>query len=158
MVLRRRRIPIYAIVRSGGKQYRVEVGSKIEVERLKAAEGDKVELVDVLLLADGKNVTAGNPMVAGAKVTAQVVEHGRSPKAVVFKYKAKVRYRRRTGHRQSFTRLAVEEIVAPGAESVGKSAKQTRPVVKETVAPAAEGAAPKRPRRSRAKKQEESEG
>jgi large subunit ribosomal protein L21 len=132
-------VPIYAIVRSGGKQYRVEVGSKINVERLAAAEGDKVELSDVLLLADGGQVTTGNPTVAGAKVTAQVVEHGRSPKAVVFKYKAKVRYRRRTGHRQPFTRLAVEEIVAPGVESV-------------------EAVEPKKSRRSRAKKQEESEG
>ena len=144
MVLRQRRTPIYAIVRSGGKQYRVEVGSKIDVERLAAAEGDKIELADVLLLADGGQVTAGNPLVAGAKVTAQVLEQGRGPKAVVFKYKAKVRYRKRTGHRQPYTRLAIEEIVAPGGES----------------------AEPKKPRRSRAKKQavpsgrqeEESEG
>jgi large subunit ribosomal protein L21 len=144
LVLRHRRTPIYAIVRSGGKQYRVEVGSKIDVERLAAAEGEKVELADVLLLADGGRVTAGNPTVAGAKVTAQVVEQGRGPKAVVFKYKAKVRYRRRTGHRQPYTRLTIEEIVAPGAES----------------------AEPKKPRRTRAKKtamptgrqEEESEG
>ena len=155
MVLRQRRSPIYAIVRSGGKQYRVEVGSKIDVERLAAAEGDKVELSDVLLLADAGQVTAGNPTVAGARVMTQVIEHGRSPKAVVFKYKAKVRYRRRTGHRQSFTRLAVEEIVAPGAESAEKSKRRTHPVVEETVAPAAEGAAPKRPRRSREKKESE---
>ena len=137
MVLRRRRSPIYAIVRSGGKQYRVEVGSKIEVEKLTAAEGEKVELADVLLFADGDRVTAGNPMVPGAKVTAQVVEQGRGPKKVVFKYKAKVRFRKRTGHRQPFTRLAIEEIVGPGGES----------------------AESKKPRRSRAKKQEEeSEG
>jgi hypothetical protein len=82
-------------------------------------------------------VTAGNPTVAGAKVTAQVVEQGRGPKAVVFKYKAKVRYRKRTGHRQPYTRLAIEEIVAPGAGA----------------------AEAKKPRRGRAKKaQEESEG
>ena len=135
MVLRRRRSPIYAIVRSGGKQYRVEVGSKIDVEKLSAAEGDRVELADVLLLADGGQVTAGNPTIAGAKVTAQVVEHGRSPKAVIFKYKAKVRYRRRTGHRQPFTRLAIEEIVGPGGEAPPE----------------------KKPRRSRVKKEEESE-
>ena len=137
MVLRQRRIPIYAIVRSGGKQYRVEVGSKIQVEKLSAAEGDKVELAEVLLLADGGQVTAGNPTVAGAMVTAQVVEHGRGPKAVIFKYKSKVRYRRRTGHRQPYTRLAIEEIVSPGGEV----------------------AEPKKARRSRAKKEEEeSEG
>ena len=136
MVLRQRRSPIYAIVRSGGKQYRVEVGSKINVEKLVAAEGDKVELADVLLLGDGAQVTAGNPTVAGAKVTAQVVEQGRSPKVVIFKYKAKVRYRRRTSHRQPFTRLAIEEIVVPGAEVV------------ET----------KKPRRKAKKTEEESEG
>jgi len=136
LVLRQRRTPIYAIVRSGGKQYRVEVGSKIDVEKLLAAEGDKVELADVLLLADGDQVTAGNPTVAGAMVTAQVVEHGRGPKAVIFKYKSKVRYRRRTGHRQPFTRLAIEEIVPPGGEVV----------------------AAKKARRSRAKKEEESDG
>jgi large subunit ribosomal protein L21 len=137
LALRQRRTPIYAVVRSGGKQYRVEVGSKIDVEKLQAAEGDRVELPEVLLLADGGQVTAGNPTVAGAKVTAQVVEQGRGPKAVVFKYKAKVRYRRRTGHRQPYTRLAIVEIVTPGGES----------------------AEPKKPRRSRAKKQEEgSEG
>jgi large subunit ribosomal protein L21 len=130
LVLRRRRIPIYAIVRSGGKQYRVEVGNRINVEKLNGAEGDKVELADVLLLADGENVMAGNPLVPGAKVTASVVEQGRAPKVVIFKYKSKVRYRRRTGHRQPFTRLAIEEIVGPGGESVE----------------------PKRARRSRAKK------
>jgi large subunit ribosomal protein L21 len=80
-------------------------------------------------------VRAGNPTVAGAKVTAQVLEQGRGPKAVIFKYKAKVRYRRRTGHRQPFTRLSIEEIVAPGAES-------------ET----------KKPRRSQRRRKEESEG
>jgi len=132
--VRQRRTPIYAIVRSGGKQYRVEVGSRIDVERLTAAEGDKIELPDILLLADGDEVTMGNPTVAGARVTAQVVEQGRGPKAVVFKYKAKVRYRRRTGHRQPYTRLAIEQIVSPGQ--------------------AAE--APKRRRRA-AKKEEESE-
>jgi large subunit ribosomal protein L21 len=137
LVLRLRRTPIYAIVRSGGKQYRVEVGSKIDVEKLRAAEGDTVELPDVLLFADGGQVTAGNPLVAGAKVTAQVVEQGRGPKKVVFKYKAKTRARKRTGHRQPYTRLAIEQIVPPGGEA----------------------AAPKRRRRASAKKPaEESEG
>ena len=163
MALRRRRSPIYAIVRSGGKQYRVEVGSKIDVERLAAAEGDKVELGDVLLLSNDGQVTAGNPTVAGAKVTAQVVEQGRSPKAVVFKYKAKVRYRRRTGHRQPYTRLAIEEILAPGAKAAEpKKSRRARAAAEETVSvgtePAVEPVEAKKPRRSRAKKSEESEG
>ncbi len=89
------------------------------------------------MLADSGQVTAGNPLVAGAKVIAQVAEQGRGPKKVVFKYKSKVRFRKRTGHRQPFTRLAIEQIVAPGTEAT----------------------APKRARRTRAKKQEgESEG
>ena len=78
-------------------------------------------------------MTAGNPTVAGAMVTAQVIEHGRGPKAVIFKYKSKVRYRRRTGHRRPYARLAIEEIVSPGGEAAG----------------------PKKARRSRAKKEEE---
>jgi large subunit ribosomal protein L21 len=171
LVLRPRRSHIYAIVRSGGKQYRVEVGSKIEVERLSAAEGDKVELADVLLLSDGKKVTSGNPTVAGAKVMTQVIEQGRSPKAVIFKYKAKVRYRRRTGHRQPFTRLAVEDIVAPGfevkkaveapvAEAVAPAASaqttrtRRRAPAKETAAKPEKTVA-KAPRRTRAKKESE---
>ncbi len=162
MVLRQRRSPIYAIVRSGGKQFRVEVGSKIDVERLAAAEGDKVELSDVLLLADGGRVTAGNPTVAGAMVMTQVIEHGRSPKAIIFKYKAKVRYRRRIGHRQPFTRLAVEQIVAPGlakaetAESVEpKRARRSHAAAEKTAEPVVESIELKKPRRSRAKKESE---
>lgn len=89
------------------------------------------------MLADAGQVTAGTPLVAGAKVTAQVVEQGRGPKKVIFKYKSKTRYRKRTGHRQPFTRLAIEQIVAPGMEE----------------------AAPKRKRRAKAEtKEEESEG
>ena len=93
----------------------MEVGSKIEVDRLTAAEGERVELPEVLFLVDGDRMTVGSPTVAGAKVTAEVVSHGRSPKITVFKYKSKVRYRKRTGHRQWYTRLAISEIVTPGA-------------------------------------------
>jgi large subunit ribosomal protein L21 len=106
-----RRSPIYAIIRSGGKQYRVEEGSIIEVERLEANEGDKVELTDVLLLADDGRVTVGSATVPGAKVTAEVVSQGRGKKVTVFKYKSKTRQRTKTGHRQPYTRLAIQEIV-----------------------------------------------
>jgi large subunit ribosomal protein L21 len=99
-------------VRSGGKQYRVEEGSIIEVERLEANEGDKVELTDVLLLADGDRVTVGSSTVPGAKVTAEVVAQGRGPKVTIFKYKSKTRQRTKTGHRQPFTRLAIREIAS----------------------------------------------
>jgi large subunit ribosomal protein L21 len=103
---------MYAIVRTGGKQYRAEPGALLTVERLDAEDGASVELADVLMIADGDRVTVGAPTVPGAKVIAEVVSHGRAKKVVVFKYKPKVRYRKKTGHRQPFTQLRVKEIVA----------------------------------------------
>jgi large subunit ribosomal protein L21 len=82
-----------------------------------ATPGDRVELRDVLLLADGDKVTVGAPLVADAVVVAEVVEHGKGPKVVNFKFKAKVRYRRKRGHRQGYTKLAVREIRLGGASS-----------------------------------------
>lgn len=102
---------MYAIVRSGGRQYRAEPGRLLTVNRLQAEAGSEIELTDVLLVADGEQVTIGTPTVAGAKVLTEVVEHGRGDKVIVFKYKPKVRYRKKTGHRQPFTRLRVREIV-----------------------------------------------
>src|SRR4030042_2354734 len=138
---RPRRSPVYAIIRSGGKQYRVEEGSIIEVERLEANEGDKVELTDVLLLADGDRVTVGSSTVPGAKVTAEVVGQGRGPKVTILKYKSKTRQRTKTGHRQPYTRLAIQEIV-----TAEKKPAEKRPAAKK---PAAEKAAT--PKRTRSK-------
>lgn len=102
---------IYAIVETGGKQHKVAVGQTIEVERLPAEEGEIVELRDVLLIADGEKLTVGTPTVAGAKVRATVVGHGKGEKILGMKYKPKVRYRRKFGHRQPYTALAIEEIL-----------------------------------------------
>lgn len=107
---------MYAIVRSGGKQHRVEEGRAINVELLPVEEGATVELGEVLLIADDGEVTVGTPTIDGARVLAQVEAHGRDKKIVVFKYKAKVRTRKKTGHRQHFTRLAVTEILRPGQQ------------------------------------------
>jgi large subunit ribosomal protein L21 len=108
---------MYAIVRTGGKQHRVEAGRPVVVERLPAEEGATVQLDDVLLIADDGQVTIGTPTIEGARVLAEVEAHGRAPKIIVFKYKAKVRSRKKTGHRQSFTRLVVREILRPGEEA-----------------------------------------
>ncbi len=124
---------IYAVVRTGGKQHRVEPNQLLDVERLPAAVGDTVELLDVLLVADGEEVTVGQPTVAGARVIAEVVEHGREKKIVVFKYKAKTRYRKKIGHRQAYTRLAIRQILS------GREAEA-----------AAVAEAPAKPRRRRA--------
>lgn len=102
---------MYAVVETGGKQYRVAVGDIIDVELLPAAPGHSVILDKVLLVGDEEGVRVGRPTVEGAQVRATVVEHGRGRKLVVFKYKPKQRYRRKTGHRQDFTRLHVDEIV-----------------------------------------------
>lgn len=103
---------IYAIIESGGKQYRVEPGKTIQVDRLGVEQGNSVVLDRVLLLeAEGK-VTLGRPTVPGAKVIATVLEETRGEKVIVFKYKPKVRYRRKQGHRQQYTRLAIQQIIA----------------------------------------------
>jgi len=121
-----RRSQIYAVVRTGGKQYKVEPNQLLDVERLPAEVGAVVELSDVLLVADGNDVTVGQPQVAGARVVAEVMEHGRGPKLIVFKYKNKTRYRKKTGHRQAYTRLAIRQILV-GAEPVAATAPVKAP-------------------------------
>ena len=98
-------------MRNGGKQYRVEPDQLIDVDPLPAEVGSTVELDDVLLIAGNNDVHLGQPRLQGARVIGEVVEHGRGPKVIVFKYKAKTRYRRRRGHRQGYTRLAVRQIM-----------------------------------------------
>jgi large subunit ribosomal protein L21 len=102
---------MYAIVRTGGRQYRAEPGQTIDVERLPQAEGESIELTDVLLVApeDGA-LQIGQPVVEGAVVKATVIKQGRGRKVFVWKYKPKERYRRRRGHRQYFTRLRIDDI------------------------------------------------
>jgi large subunit ribosomal protein L21 len=103
---------VYAVMKSGARQYRAEVGSMIVVERLPAEVGQQIVLKDVLLVADGEKVKIGQPIVKKAKVLATVVAQEKGPKVRIFKYRPKQRYRRRIGHRQRYTRLRVDEIVA----------------------------------------------
>jgi large subunit ribosomal protein L21 len=103
---------MYAVVKSGGKQYKVSAGDVLRVEKLPAQVGDTITFDDVLLLSDGKNIQAEPAYLSQAKVTARVTAHGRRRKIVVFKYKRRKRYRRKQGHRQWFTELAIENIEA----------------------------------------------
>lgn len=103
---------MYVIVECGGRQYRAEEGHSFVVEKLPYEVGNTVTLEKVLLVADGDNVSVGQPAVNGAAVKATVVEQFRGQKIFVWKYRPKKRYRRRQGHRQSYTRLRVDEIVA----------------------------------------------
>ena len=105
------RVEIYAIVQTGGKQYKVAAGQTVDVEFLPLDVGSRVELDKVLLVAEGDKVIWGQPTIEGARVVATVLDQGRGKKITVFKYKPKVRYRKKTGHRQSYTRLTINEIL-----------------------------------------------
>ncbi|OGO00699.1 MAG: 50S ribosomal protein L21, partial [Chloroflexi bacterium RBG_13_51_52] len=111
---------------TNGKQYKVTEGQTIEIDRLTADEGGAVKLDKVLLIADGDNVTFGKPYVDGARVMATVKKNGKGDKIIVFKYKAKVRYRRKKGHRQLYTSLNIDRILPAGVEDVVKPVKRTR--------------------------------
>jgi len=118
---------MYAIVETGGKQYRVKPGDTIAVERLTGEPGEVLDLGRVLLVAgNGDTPRIGSPGVEGAVVRAEVVEHARGEKIIVFRYKSKVRYRRKTGHRQALTRLRITDILLDG-ESTAKVAEPARP-------------------------------
>ena len=101
---------MYAVVKSGARQYRASVGDTITVERLPAEVGQQLELGEVLLVADGEQIEIGQPTIGGAKILATVVAQEKGPKIRIFKYHPRKRYRRRAGHRQRYTRLRVDEI------------------------------------------------
>ncbi|MEK7173309.1 MAG: 50S ribosomal protein L21 [Patescibacteria group bacterium] len=100
----------FAVIKTGGKQYIVEPGKKIKVEKLEAEEGQEVIFDQVLLTSDVKKLLVGTPLVEGAKVTGKVLKQGRADKIVVFKYKPKKRYKKKQGHRQSFTEVEITKI------------------------------------------------
>jgi len=109
---------IYAVIETGGKQYKVTPGQVIQVERLPVEKGSQVKLDRVLLVADQDKVQVGRPVVEGATVTAEALGEVKSDKIIVFKYKPKVRYRRKKGHRQLYTNLAIKDIL------LGKGSKR----------------------------------
>lgn len=131
-----------AVVETGGKQFVAREGQSLEVDRMAAEVGQTLDLPEVLLVVDGQQIQIGTPVVEGARVQARVVEHVKGPKIRVFKYIPKERYRRRQGHRQQYTRLAVERIVYPGMAE-GEAASAEAP---------ARGRAPRGAARAAAKK------
>ena len=101
---------MYAIIRSGGKQYRAEVGSTIDVDRLPNEVGDSIDISDVLLVANEDTTLIGQPRVEGASVSVTVVDQFRGKKIIVYKYRQRTNYRRKQGHRQYYTRLRIDDI------------------------------------------------
>ncbi len=116
----------YAIVTTGGKQFRVRTGQVINSELLHVEKGKEVELSPVLMISDGDEVIIGSPEIKGAKVIATCLEEGKAGKIIVFRYKNKVRSRRKTGHRQPYTRLLIKEIVKPGGKVAVKKASKAK--------------------------------
>lgn len=103
---------MYAIIETGGKQYRVQEGDTLFVEKIDVAAGETVEFDKVLAVSNAGNLSVGTPFVEGAKVEASVVEQGKGKKIIVFKYKSKKDYRRKQGHRQPHTKIKIEKINA----------------------------------------------
>jgi large subunit ribosomal protein L21 len=108
---------MYAVVTTGGKQYRVEAGNELVVERIAGDAGASITFDRVLLVGDGDSVTVGTPTVDGATVSGTVLGEAKGPKLIVFKFKQKVKYRRKNGHRQHLTRVRIDEISAGGKRS-----------------------------------------
>jgi large subunit ribosomal protein L21 len=140
---------MYAVVSTGGKQYRVEAGSVLVVERVPGDAGSTITFDRVLLVGDGETVTVGTPTVDGATVSGTVLGEALGPKLIVFKFKQKATYRRKNGHRQHLTRVRIDEISSTSTrDSATKATAESEPAsAAEEAAPAAEE--PKRPTRTR---------
>ncbi|MGC6537535.1 MAG: 50S ribosomal protein L21 [Candidatus Puniceispirillaceae bacterium] len=132
---------MYAVVKTGGKQYRVAKDDKILVERLEGEAGAAIALDNVMMLVDGDKVTVGTPQVAGASVAAEVVEQTRGPKIIIFRRKRRKNHRRTQGHRQDLTLLKITDILADGKKPAAKKAAKAKA---ESGEPAAKKAAAKK--------------
>ena len=128
---------MFAVIKSGGRQYKVSAGQKLEVNRLPVQDGAQIEIGEILLISDTHYTMIGTPFVENASVLATVDGPARGEKLIVFKYKSKKRYRHRRGHRQELTILTIDDIVAEGKSLVTGEA----PKVKETLTPVAEAVA-----------------
>jgi large subunit ribosomal protein L21 len=131
---------LYAVVKTGGKQYRVQEGRALTIERLPGDAGDTVELGDVLLMGEGSDITVGAPTIPGARVLGTIEEQGRAKKILVFHFKNKTRHRKKNGHRQQFTRLVVSDILAAGQQPKPKQAAAAPVAEAEVEAPKAKRA------------------
>ena len=151
---------MYAVIRTGGKQYRVAPNDVIQVERLSTGPGESVDFDEVLQVGEGAATTAGTPLVKGAMVRAEVLEEVRGEKIIVFKKKRRQGYRRKQGHRQNLTVLRITDITgadgktvsAPKAQSAGKTAVKAKPAAKAKAPDKKAGAKPKKKAAAKPKK------
>ncbi|WP_442784350.1 MULTISPECIES: 50S ribosomal protein L21 [unclassified Cocleimonas] len=139
---------MYAVIKTGGKQYRVEPGNVLKVESLDAEVGATVNFEEVLMIADGDDVTVGTPTIASAKVVAEVIAHGRAKKVEIVKFRRRKHHQKRTGHRQNFTQIQIQNINGKGAP-----AKKAKAATKDTDAETTEKPAKKAAAKPAAKKE-----
>jgi large subunit ribosomal protein L21 len=128
---------MYAVVTSGGKQYKVEEGDILRVEKIPGQVGGSITFDQVLMVSDGENINVGQPVLNDAAVEGHIVEQGKAKKVIVFKYKRRKRYRRKHGHRQPYTAVKIDSIKAKGFEprkEAGPEAEDQKPAAEETAA------------------------
>lgn len=123
---------MYAVIKTGGKQYKVIAGERIKVEKIVGDVGATVVIDKVLMISDAANTTIGAPLIAGATVSATVLSHGRADKVMIFKFRRRKHYRKTQGHRQSFTEIQIGEILAAGASAEKAAPKATKAKVAKT--------------------------
>ena len=159
---------MFAVIKSGGRQYKVSVGQTLEVNRLHVEDGAQIQIGEVLLISDADRTLIGSPFVENAAVVATVKAQTRGEKLIVFKYKSKKRYRHRRGHRQELTMLSIDDILSDGKSLItGEAPKSAQVAPAEEAAPVAEAVeaaeettqtdAEKKPRRRRSAKGTEAE-
>ncbi len=132
---------MYAVIKTGGKQYRVAANDKILIEKLEGAAGDHVNFTNVLMVSNGGTVDIGAPFIAGATVVGEIEKQARGPHIIIFKKRRRKHYRRRNGHRQDLTSVIITEILTGGAKPSGKAAVKAETPAKKVAAPE-EAAAP----------------
>lgn len=135
-------INMYAVIKTGGKQYKVSAGDKLKVEKLAGEVGTKVVLDKILMVADGEAVTIGSPLVVGATVNATVVSHGRGDKVMIFKFRRRKHYRKTQGHRQSYTEIIIDDV--NGKSASAKNEVKVEATVADKPAKAAKAPAAKK--------------
>ena len=148
---------MYAVIKTGGKQYRVAANDKILIEKLEGAAGDRVNFTEVLMVSNGGTVDIGAPFLSGATVVGEIEKQARGPHIIIFKKRRRKHYRRRNGHRQDLTAVTITEILTGGAKPSAKAkakpeAKvESKPEAAVAAAPVAEATAEAKPKKAPAK-------
>ncbi len=148
---------MYAVIKTGGKQYRVAANDKILIEKLDGAAGDQVNFTEVLMVSNGGTVDIGAPFLSGATVVGEIEKQARGPHIIIFKKRRRKHYRRRNGHRQDLTSVTITEILTGGAKPAAKAKAKTeakveaKPEAAAAAAPVAEAAAEAKPKKAPAK-------